>query len=46
MNYEVLFAALCAFIAGRIFPRSIYIGHDKKKYDRADAGILLSPPKK
>ena len=42
MDYEFWFWIFVAFLAGRLLPRRIYIGHDKKKYERADWGILLT----
>jgi len=41
MDYSFWFWILVAFLAGRGLPRTIYIGYDKAKYDKADMGILL-----
>ncbi len=41
MNYEFWFWFIVAFLIGRFFPRKVYIGHDKEKYEAADIGILL-----
>ena len=41
VNYELMFWLLVAFLAGRYFPRSFYIGTDREKYEKADIGILL-----
>ena len=41
MNYELMFWLLVAFLAGRYFPRSFYVGTDREKYEKADIGILL-----
>ena len=45
MDYHFWFWVMVAFLAGRLFPRSIYIGTDKDKYSKADIGLLLRKKK-
>lgn len=40
-DLEIGLLLLLSFLAGRLIPRSIYIGTDKEKYEKAEAGILL-----
>jgi len=46
MDYKFWFFMVIAFLVGRYFPRSFYIGHDETKYKNADFGILLKKVKK
>lgn len=41
MDFHFWFWIIIAFLAGRIIPRSVYIGHDEEKYKKADFGIKL-----
>lgn len=41
MDYQLCLYVLIAFLVGRFIPRSIYIGYDETKYNKADFGILL-----
>jgi len=39
MDYSFWLWILIAFLAGRVIPRSVYIGPDEEKYRKADFAI-------
>ena len=45
LNAKWVFVALLilAFVAGRLSPRTAYIGQNVEKYRKAEVGVLLTP---